>query len=185
MAPGSRSTRATIGGRRTYRGNIDARIECSGLGSDIHTLQGQGDAHITEGDLGKLPVVFRIASLLNPTRTLSDAPKVGIKTAFDSADVAFTISHGLSTLDPIKFTGNTFSLQGRGTLDPLANLDLRLRVLLGRDRFPIPILSDIIREAGGQFLIVRVTGTPTYPDFKLEPLPQLKRDPNRAVSIVP
>ena len=175
----------TIGGRRTYRGNIDARLECSGLGNDLHTLQGQGEAKITQGDLGKLPVVFRIASLLNPTRTLSDAPRVGIKTAFDSADVAFTISHGLSTLDPIKFTGNTFSLQGRGTLDPLANLDLRLRVLLGRDRFPIPILSDLIREAGGQFLIVHVTGTPAYPDYKLEPLPQLKRDPNRGESIVP
>jgi hypothetical protein len=175
----------TIGGRRTFRGNIDARLECSGLGSDLRTLQGQGEAHITQGDLGKLPVVFRIASLLNPTRTLSDAPKVGIKTAFDSADVTFTISHGLSTLDPIKFTGNTFSLQGRGTLDPQADLDLRLRVLLGRDRFPIPILSDLIREAGGQFLIVHVTGTPSYPDFKLEPLPQLKRDPNRGEPLDP
>ena len=44
--------------------------------------------------------VFRIASLLNPTRTLSDAPDSGIKTAFDSADVAFTISHGLIHVGP-------------------------------------------------------------------------------------
>ena len=71
------------------------------------------------------------------TRSLSDAPRVRSKTAFDSVDVAFTISHGLSNLDPIKFTGNAFSLQGRGTLDPQANLDLRLPVLLGRDRFHI------------------------------------------------
>ena len=31
----------TLGGRRSYRGNIEARIECSGLGSDIRTLQGR------------------------------------------------------------------------------------------------------------------------------------------------
>jgi hypothetical protein len=169
----------TIGGRRTYRGIIDAHLECSGMGSDLRTLQGQGAARITQGELGKLPFFLRIASLLNLPRTLSDAPKAGTKTAFDSADVAFTISHGHSTLDPIKFTGNTFSLQGRGTLDPQADLDLRLRVLLGRNRFPIPVLSDLIREAGSQILIIHVTGTPSYPDFKLEPLPQLKRDPNR------
>ena len=173
----------TLGGRQPYRGNIEARLECSGLGSDLRTLQGHGEAHITQGDLGKLPVVFRIAGLLNPTRTLSDAPPVQMKTAFDSADVAFTISHGLSTLDPIKFTGNAFSLLGRGTLDPQANLDLRLPVLLGRDRFHIPILSDLAREAGGQILGVHVTGTPANLNYKLEALPQLKREVSRVGAI--
>ena len=122
----------TLGGRQSYRGNIEARLECSGLGSDLRTLQGHGDAHITQGDLGKLPFFLRIAGLLNPTRTLSDAPRVQVKTAFDSADVSFTIAHGLSTLDPIKFTGNAFSLLGRGTLDPQANPELPLLALLGR-----------------------------------------------------
>ncbi len=108
----------TLGGRQPYRGNIEARLECSGLGSDLRTLQGHGEAHITQGDLGKLPFFFRIAGLLNPTRTLSDAPRVQVKTAFDSADVTFTIAHGLSTLDPIKFTGNAFSLLGRARSIP-------------------------------------------------------------------
>ena len=31
----------TVGGDRSYRGNIDARIECNGLGGDIRTLQGR------------------------------------------------------------------------------------------------------------------------------------------------
>ena len=35
------------------------------------------------------------------------------------------------------------------------------------------------REASAQFLIVHVKGTPAYPDFKLEALPQFKRDPAR------
>ena len=105
------------------------------------------------------------------------------KTAFDSADVTFTIAHGLSTLDPIKFTGNAFSLEGRGTLDPQANLDLRLLVLLGRDRFHIPILTDLAREAGGQIVSVHVTGTPANLNYRLEALPQLKREVSRAEPI--
>ncbi len=170
----------TLGGRRSYRGSIDARLECNGMGSDLRTLQGQGEAHIRQGDLGTLPIVLRIASLLNPTRTSSDAPRVRVKTAFDSVDIEFRISHGLSTLEPIRFTGNAFSLQGRGTLDPQSNLDLRLQPLLGRDRFHIPILSDLTREAGGQFLGVHVTGTPANPDYKIEPLPSFKREVTRA-----
>jgi hypothetical protein len=169
----------TLGGRRSYRGNIDARIECNGLGSDIHTLQGKGDAHITDGDLGELPAYFRPVALVN--RTLSpDVPRVRIKTAFDSVDLAFTISYGLWGLDPIKFTGNAFSLQGRGTLDPQSNLDLRLEPLLGRDRFHIPIVSDLSREASAPILRVHVAGTLAHPDFSLEPLPWFQRDPARA-----
>jgi hypothetical protein len=169
----------TLGGRRSFRGAIDAQLEFSGLGSDLRSLEGQGEAHITQGDLGELPVVLRFAKFLNVPNALSDAPRARIKTMFDSSDVSFTIAHGLWTLDPIKFTGNAFSLQGRGSLDPQANLDLRLRVLLGRDRWHVPFFSDVTREASAQFLIVHVKGTPAYPDFKLEALPQLKRDLGR------
>jgi hypothetical protein len=167
----------TLGGRQSFRGRIDARLDCNGLGNDIHTLEGRGEAHISQGHLGELPVVLRLASIL--PRAFSDSPRVKMKTAFDSADIAFTISHGLSTLEPIKFTGNAFSLQGRGTLDPMANLDLRLKVLLGRDRWHVPLLSDLTREASAQFFIVHVTGTPAYPHFKPEALPQIKRDGGR------
>ena len=170
----------TVGGRRSYRGNIDARIECNGMGSDIHTLQGQGEAHITDGDLGELPVYFRPIALVTRTLSLSDVPRVKAKTAFDSIDLAFTISHGLWSLDPIKFTGNAFSLQGHGTLDPQSNLDLKLAVLLGRDRFPIPILSELTRGASAPIVRVRILGTLAHPDPRIEPLPPLQLVPERA-----
>ncbi len=82
--------------------------------------------------------------------------------------------------DPIKFTGNAFSLQGKGTMDPQSNLDVRLNVLWGRDRFHIPLLSDVARQASTSLLIVRVQGTPSAPQFHPEPLPQLN-DLRRAV----
>ncbi len=52
----------TISGRQSYRGNVDARIAIEGLGSDVRSIQGRGEAHIAEGDLGELPPVLRVAS---------------------------------------------------------------------------------------------------------------------------
>jgi hypothetical protein len=165
----------TISGRQPYRGEINARIELNGKGSDIRNLYGGGEAHITRGDLGELPAVLRIAKVLNslPNINLTPAerPRSPGKTAFDSADVAFTISHGLTTFDPIKFTGNAFSLLGDGTMNPQGILDLRLNVLWGRDRFHFPIVSDVTREVSNRFFIVRVQGTPSSHQIVPEALP--------------
>ena len=152
-----------------------ASIDLSGLGNDIHSTQGTGEAHITQGDLGELPVALRFVNFLNSNLPLLDSPRTSGKTAFDSADVEFRIDHGTAILDPIKFTGGAFSLLGRGTRDPLGELDLRLRVLYGRDRFHLPVVSDLMREASAQFLIVHLTGTSSNPRFKLEALPQFQR----------
>jgi len=163
----------TLFGRQKYRGKIDAKFECHGLGSDIRSLNGSGEAHITEGDLGELPFMLRFATALKSKMTLADTPRNPGKTAFDTADVAFTIVQGVSIIDTIKFIGNAFSLQGHGTLDPQGNIDLKLNVLLGRDRFHIKGLSDILREASGPFLMAHVWGTPTFPQYGLEVFPQV------------
>src|SRR4029077_14959006 len=104
----------TIAGRQSYRGDIAAQIEIDGQGNDVRNLHGRGEAHITQGDLGELPSVLRlgqwITGFANELIATPDRPRTPGKTAFDSADVAFTIEHGATTFDPIKFTGNAFSL---------------------------------------------------------------------------
>ncbi len=165
----------SVGGRRPIRGSVGARIECNGLGGDIRTLQGRGVVHVRDGDLGELPAYFRPMAILTRTINRADSKLVPIKTAFDSVDLAFTISHGLWTLDPIKFTGNAFSLHGSGTLDQQSNLDLRLDPLFGRDRFNLRLLS----EASAPLMSVRVRGPLADPDFRIELLPPLQRAPER------
>jgi hypothetical protein len=166
----------TIAGRQSYRGKIDARIDLNGWGNEVRNVHGGGEAHIAEGDLGELPPLFRlakgIATVLNiPGLALADRPKSAGKTAFDSADVYFTVANGLTTFDPIKFTGNAFSLRGQGTMNPQGNLDLQLNVLWGRDQLHIPFFSDLTREASTPILVVKVDGTPSYPQFDIAPLP--------------
>ena len=165
----------TLPGRQSFRGAVIAAIDFNGLGSDVRSIQGKGEAHISEGDLGELPVALRLINFLNSNLSLLDSPRTSGKTAFDSADVEFRIVNGEAILDPIKFTGSAFSLQGRGSRDPLGNLDLRLKVLYGRDRFHLPVVSDLMREASGQLFIVQVLGTSSNPTFKLKTLPQVQR----------
>ncbi len=158
----------TLPGRQTFRGTVDARLDLNGFGGELRTLQGRGEAHVTRGDLGELPVALRLFKFLQ----LSPVTK----TAFDSADVALVVQNGETYFDPIRFTGDAFSLHGRGTMDVQGDLDLRLRVLLGRDSLhvrPIRGALDILREASGKLLVVRVQGTPASPSFRLDPLPDI------------
>ena len=164
----------TLPNHQSYRGVLDAGISLTGLGNNVRSLQGNGEAHISQGDLGELPVALRFINFLNSKLTLLDSPLTSGKTAFDSADVVFRIDHGTSFLDPIKLTGSAVSLQGSGIRDPLGNLDLQLRVLYGRGR-RLPIVSDLMREASGQILIVHVMGPSSNPRFQLEPLPQVQK----------
>ena len=154
----------TLPGRQSFRGKIDARLDLAGFGSDLRTIQGSGEAHMANGDLGELPRFLRLAKIPN----LSAATK----TAFDSADIEWKIQNGKSLLEPIRFTGDAFSLLGRGTMDVQGELDVKLRVIYGRDKLRLRLVSDAIREAGGQFLVVRISGTPSFPRIKLDPLPE-------------
>jgi hypothetical protein len=155
----------TLSGHQTFRGLVAARLDLEGVGGDIRTLQGGGWARVDNGDLGELPVYLRLVKLLN----LSPATR----TAFDAAAVTLTVRNGKSYFDPIQFTGSALSLHGRGTMDVQGDLDMRLRVLYGRDRVHLWLLSDALREASGKFLVVRVQGTPSFPKLKLEPFPEL------------
>ena len=150
----------SLQGKQDYRGMVSGRVDLNGLGHDLHTLQGSGEAHVTKGDLGKLPVWARLIKILNLTPTT--------KTAFDQADVWFTIRNGMTTFNPIEFFGDAFSLHGRGTLDVQGELDIKLRVLYSRDAWHIPGVSDLIREAAGQILVIRVQGPVAAPTSKLE-----------------
>lgn len=155
----------TLPGRQSFRGLVFGNLSLNGLGNDLHTLQGQGEARIVQGDLGEMPVILRAVRTL----TLSSATR----TLFDSAEVGIVIRNGESTLDPIRLTGDAFSLLGRGTMDIQGNLNLRFKPLYGRERFRLPVLSDAMREAGGQLFVIRARGPVAFPRFDLEALPRV------------
>ncbi len=161
-------------GRQTFKGLVSGKLALSGIGYDVRTLQGRGEAHITQGDLGELPAALRLFKLLN----LSKATK----TAFDSADVALHVRDGQTSLAPIQLTGNAFSLRGAGTLDSQGDLNLRFRLLYGRDAWHVRGLSDVVREASGNLFDIHVTGPVASPQYKLEALPLASDAVRRSLS---
>lgn len=156
----------TMAGHQTYRGLIHGRLDLRGLGGDLRTLQGRGEAHVVDGDLGTLPVFLRLVNVLQLNLTS--------KAALDSADLVWSVQNGKTYFETVRLTGNPFSLEGPGTMDVQGELDLWLRVLYGRDKMHIRGISELFREASGKFLVVRVQGTPASPMPRLDPLPELK-----------
>ena len=161
-------------GTEGYRGRLAAEIVTDGVGADRRGLSGRGWARVVEGDLGRLPAYLALVKFLKLNLNRINA------TAFDDASVRFRIAEGVASLDRIVLQGDAFSLEGGGYLSPRNELDLRLKLLLGRDRqFHVPVVSDLVREATGQLFIIRVQGRPTAPSYRLEALPgasELLRD---------
>ena len=166
--------RKAVPGRQDLRGRINGWVKLEGLGSDLHTLSGRGEAHLGDGKLGEFPPLLRLVKLV-PLLRLSPAEK----SLFDSADATFQIRDGQTRFDQLKLTGDAFSLQGSGTLSSLGQLDLGLYILAGRDEaLHVRYLSAAIREATGQILRLRVHGTPANPKYDpvvLQPATQALR----------
>jgi hypothetical protein len=158
----------TLPGRQDLTGKLSARVSVSGVGSDLRRLNGSGDAQLSNGDLGKLPWFVRLISPLN----LSS----GNKAAFDAADLQFMVKDGMFQLDPIKVTGNTISLYGRGSIDPQGEIDLELKPVYGRDeKLHIPVISDLTREASAQVFIITAQGPIASPRIGVPVFPGPRR----------
>ena len=164
----------TLPGRQTLTGIISARAELTGVGTDPRRLQGSGSAQLTQGDLGKIPWFFRLISPLNLSRERH--------AAFDAGNLVFVIKDGEVLLDPIKVTGNTLSLYGRGVVKLPGDIDLEFKPLYGRDeRLHIPGFSEATREATGEVFLITAKGPIASPHVGLEVLPGPTR---RAVDLI-
>jgi hypothetical protein len=157
----------SLPGKQDLAGRVSARLDLSGEGNSLRTVTGNGWARINDGDIGQLPVPLRWVKVPNfrpPTRT-----------AFDAAEVGVLIQNGEAILDPIKLTGDAFSLNGSGTakLQGERELDLRFSPAYGRDERNVPILSTAMREASGRMFDLRVTGPLANPTIRPEPLPDV------------
>jgi AsmA-like C-terminal region len=154
-------------GHQGFKGLVDARVDLAGLGYEPRTITGDGWARIVRGDLGTLPVALRFANVVRST----SLTRRETRTAFDSAEVAFRVHNGETTIRPVRLVGNAITLDGEGTLDVRGEIDLRLRILPLRDALQIPLISDLTRVASSQLLVVRVHGPVATPAIKAEPIP--------------
>lgn len=164
----------TIPGRQDLSGTLSGFFRLTGVGNDLRRLNGSGEAHLRDGDLGKLPWFL---TLISPLGLARDG-----KAAFDAADVAVVINDGVAQLDPIRISGRPLSLHGRGTINPQSDIDLEFTPAYGRDERPrLAPLTAMTREASGEMFVITAKGTVASPKIGMTWLPGPTR---RAVEVV-
>jgi hypothetical protein len=145
---------------RTY---ADIRLEGNSLGA--HTFLGNGNVQLRQANLYELPLVARLLKVL----TISPLNA----TAFTESDVNYHIEGDRMYFDRISFTGDAFSLDGKGEMTLDGGLNLAFYTEIGRNDFKDLILRPLIKEAGKRLVQINVTGTVADPNIERQLAPQL------------
>ena len=125
-------------------------IRLRGNAEELHTYNGEGNIHLRNARIHQLPVILALLKILQI--------KEINRTAFDSSDVDFSIKGDQIELSQIKLIGDAISLIGNGYLEWMRYADVNFYSVLGRNRFHIPVLSDLYKAGCQRTLWINVGG---------------------------
>jgi len=159
----SRCAQEMMPGRQDLTGQILATVNLRGAGRSLNSLAGFGNIHLRNANIYELPVMIallKILSIREPDRT-----------AFSESDIRFRIEGPHFYLDPVNFSGDAISLEGKGEMDFAGAVRLRFRAQLGRNDLRLPVIRDVLGGASEQIMIIHVDGTLQDPVTRREPFP--------------
>jgi hypothetical protein len=108
---------------KTTHGQLSAKYNFTGLGSDARTMRGNGKIEITNGDVFAIPIFGPLSEILNNL-----VPGTGYSIA-RKASANFTIKEGVIHTDDFEAAGKLFSMLGHGDIHFLEDkLDFDLRM---------------------------------------------------------
>lgn len=153
-----RYARQYLGGQSNLAGVMNGWITLRGKGSGADKMIGDGKLRIAPAALYELPVFVQMFSL--PQLRVPD------KTAFEQADVDFTVADERFDFRSIELIGDAMSLRGRGYVrfDGGMQLEFGSRPGRGYRRMFQNLL-------GAEWIAVRVTGNVGNPNVAYIPLP--------------
>ena len=146
-------------------GRTFAAFRLAGNCTGTHTYRGDGTVQLRDATIYELPPVLALLKNLRLGR--SD------RSAFDSSNVNFTISGETIDMNRIELLGDAISLIGNGHLNMDRKLDLNFYSIVGRNRFNIPVISDLVHAGSQQAMWIKVNGTLDDPKMTRNVLPQL------------
>jgi hypothetical protein len=146
-------------------GRTFAAFRLAGNCTGSHTYHGDGSVQLRDAKIYELPPVLALLKQLRIGR--SD------RSAFDSSDVSFTISGETFDLNRIELEGDAISLIGNGRMNMDRKIDLNFYSIMGRNRFNIPLISEMVHAGGQQAMWIRVNGSVDDPQMTRTVLPQL------------
>ena len=138
------------------------------MGGDYANLQsykGDGTVQLREAKIYELPKVLTLLKMLNVGRT--------DRSAFDSSNVNFSINGSEIDFDRIELVGDAISLIGNGRVNLEQDIALNFYSIVGRNRFHIPVLSELYHAGSQRIMWISVDGTVEDPKLSRQILPQL------------
>lgn len=146
-----------------------------GDSASLDTLQGDGTIKLHDAYIFELPV------FLATMRQLS-RPDVDTR-AFDSSLAQFAIGNRQIQFQRMEFNGDALSLIGEGKIDFDRRVDLNFYTMMGRNRFYIPLLTELARASSQQFFWIEVTGDLANPQTTRKLLPVLNDGLRRLLGV--
>ena len=148
-------------GQSNLAGVMNGWIILRGKGSGVERMEGEGKLRIAPAALYELPLFVQMFSL--PQLRVPD------KTAFEQAELNFTVADERFDFKSIDLVGDAMSLRGRGYVRFDGGMELGFGSQPGRGRRRM--LQNLFM--GTEWIAVRVTGNVGNPNVAYIPLPDL------------
>jgi len=156
-----------IDGKQRLQGNVWAKINLDGVGTNRNALSGRGALALSDADIYELPVMISLLKILSIR-----APD---RNAFSTASMDYHIEGEHIYLDRIDFNGDAISLQGSGEMDFQSNVKLNFSTRVGRGELDLPVIKQVFRGASEQILQIYVGGSLQNPDIRKEAFPAVNQ----------
>lgn len=154
---------------------MPARTDMSGSGymtmqlggscKNIHSLKGNGSVQLRNAKIYQIPVILSLLKILSVSEMN--------RTAFNESNIDFTLQGEDIDFQKIELIGDAVSLIGNGKLDLSRNIDLNFYTVVGRNRWYIPIVSQLYEASSQQILLLRVDGTLDNPQTHRDVIPHI------------
>lgn len=152
-------------GQSDLAGIMNGWTHLWGKGAGENQLRGRGELQVAPAALYELPIFVQIFRVLR-----LDA---GDRTAFDRADVAYTIDNARFHFNAVHLTGSAIDLVGRGDVGFDGAMQFDFYSMLARNRVRIPLVSDIANFISRGWVGIKVTGNIGSPTTRMVPVPDI------------
>ncbi len=153
-----------LGGPNELNGTVSGRLALAGSGTSLQSLNGNGELHVVNANIYKLPLLVSMLKVPNLRNRTPDT------TAFNRCDMKFKIQGEHIYFDQLNLLGDAVSLYGKGESGFDRHIDLVFYTLL-EPAMPIPLWKTVAGQVSQQTLQLNVVGTWNNPDVRPNTLP--------------
>lgn len=144
-------------------GKVDGQVTFEGEGRLIDGLEGEGDIHVHDANIYESPILLRLLKTLRYGKR--DA------TAFNEVNAKFRLVGQHVYLSKLDFLGDVVNLYGEGYTNFDHDLKLRFHGQVGRNKYLLPAVQNVVGEVNRQIMEVYVDGTLGNPQVHTQALP--------------